>query len=140
MRTALLTAGLLLACSADPTVPAAGRVEHSLRYTADGPSGAQALAGRLVLSFPDDTTVSGSWVISWVPGADTTALVGPQVGSGTLVGSRLGDTLLLQLNPENADHNVGLRAVRTRAGYRGTWEWVTFAGPRTRGGFTAERN
>ena len=139
MRTALLTAALLLACSSDFTVPAASRLDHALRYTADGPSGAPALAGRLVLSFPEDTTVSGSWVISWVPGADTTALVGPQVGSGTLVGNRLGDTLLLQLNPENADHNVGLRAVRTPAGYRGTWEWVTFTGPRTHGEFSARR-
>jgi len=136
MRTLLLTSVLLSACSNDPvgrsTLPSGG-----FHYTAMSPAGTPVLTGRIRLAFPDDSTITGTWTIAWLPGADTTTPVGPQVGTGDLFGSRSGDALWIQLNPHNADHNVGLRALATTAGYTGEWEWVTFTGPHSRGSFAA---
>jgi hypothetical protein len=136
MRTILGVTGLLLACS---TAPAPRYLLRSgaFHYVARSPAGEPLLTGRLQLSFPDDSTIRGAWAIGWLPGGDTTAQVGPQVGTGDLIGVRSGDSVIIQLNPRNADHNVGLVAVAAAAGYAGKWEWVSFTGPRTAGTFTA---
>ncbi|MEO8635709.1 MAG: hypothetical protein ABI587_10580 [Gemmatimonadales bacterium] len=137
-RLSLFATLLLAACSSAPAGIAAARGD-GFQYTARSAAGQSLLTGRLQLAFPDDSTVTGTWTIAWVPGADTTMEVGPQVGAGILTGSRSGDTLRLQLNPNMADNNVGLRAVRTAEGYAGEWEWVAFTGPRSGGSFVAGR-
>ena len=65
------------------------------------------------------TSVGGS------AAADTSSPVGPQVGAGTLLGTRRGDTLMLELNPLYADNNVSLRGVARSTGLRGDWSWTT---------------
>ncbi len=129
---------LCFACSGGPAAPAALRGDR-LAYAAFSASGEPVLKGSIQLEFPDDTTVSGSWSIAWVAGADTTQPVGPQVGTGHLVGSRHRDTLWLELNPNFADNNVGLRAVATHRGWRGEWFWSGFPGQMSQGLFTAAR-
>lgn len=133
--------GVLLlcsACSGAPSAPAALRA-GGFEYSAFIVPGQPILQGRINLEFPDDSTVTGTWTIAWADGADTTLEVGPQVGIGRLVGTRHADTIVIQLNPDFADNNVGLLAVTTADGWRGEWEWVAFAGPRSRGPFTASR-
>ncbi len=140
MRSVLLASALvaLAACSTYPIAPApTGPGEF--RYVARAASGTTLLVGTLELTFPDESTVTGTWSIGWAPGADTTAEVGPQVGSGTLAGTRSETAMALNLNPSLADHNVFLQATTTAAGFHGAWEWSTFAGPRTRGQFAATR-
>jgi len=137
----VLQPGLLLlcfACSSGPAAPPALR-DGSFQYAAFSESGQQVLQGRLRLTFPDEATVTGTWRIDWAPGADTTAVVGPQVGTGQLVGARHGDTLVIELNPGNADNNVGLVAVTAGGGWQGEWEWVALTGPRSKGAFVASR-
>lgn len=129
---------LCFACSGGPSAPA-GLRDGRLDYRGYSASGEQVLRGSIQLEFHDDTTVTGSWSIAWVAGADTTQPVGPQVGTGALVGTRHGDTLRLELNPQFADNNVGLRAVATGSGWRGEWEWSGFPGLMSRGRFTASR-
>lgn len=136
MRTAFLALTLLIACADSPADGLALR-GGGFHYSAFGDSGQPLLTGRLNFSFPDDSTLNGTWSIAWIPGADTTLHVGPQVGSGAMVGSRRGDTLLIQLNPTFADNNVGLVAVPTADGYSGQWSWSTFAGPTAGGRFSA---
>lgn len=139
MRVSVICALLLCsACSGGPSAPAAMRA-GGFAYSASTPAGDPILNGRISFEFTDDSTVTGTWSITWVEGADTTLEVGPQVGSGLLVGTRHGDTMMIQLNPNYADNNVGLVAVPTAKGWRGEWEWVAFAGPRSRGPFTAYR-
>jgi hypothetical protein len=136
-----LQPGLLLlcfACSNGPSAPPALR-DGSFQYAAFTESGQRVLEGRLRLTFPNEATVTGTWSIDWAAGADTTAVVGPQVGSGQLAGTHQRDTLVIELNPGNADNNVGLVAVTTSPGWRGEWEWVTLTGPRSKGTFMAER-
>jgi hypothetical protein len=138
MRTLLLALLLLLGCA---DVPAGVSLLRSgeLRYTARGATGEPLLGGQLELTVADDSTVRGTWTIGWLPGADTTLPVGPQIGSGELTGTRSGDTLRIQLNPGYADNNVGLLAIVDASGYSGQWEWSTIVGPRSGGSFAASR-
>ena len=136
--TTVLSVALLLACSSTSTTNPVPR-NGSLRYLGRGPSGEAVLAGRLEFTFTDDSTLTGTWAIHWLPGADTTLQVGPQVGTGTLVGNRMGDGLLVQLNPGWADNNVDLNAGPTADGYSGQWSWTTATGPRSAGTFVIVR-
>lgn len=109
-----------------------------LRYTAFSLQGAPLVAGTLHLTVHGDSTVTGTWVIDWAAGADTTAQVGPQVGHGTLSGSALADgTVELNLNPLYADNNVFLSAAVVAAGFSGVWSWSGFPGVLSRGRFSA---
>ncbi|HET9709896.1 MAG TPA: hypothetical protein VFP39_16460 [Gemmatimonadales bacterium] len=109
-----------------------------LQYRASNQQGTELLAGSLRLAVHTDSTVTGTWQIDWVTGADTTAPVGPQVGHGTLSGRQLADgSVELNLNPLYADNNVFLNATVTVAGLSGEWSWSGFAGPIANGRFQA---
>lgn len=136
MRALFASLGLILACSGAPADSSAPRI-GSFRYSALSATGQPLLAGHIEFAFPDDSTLTGTWAIAWLPGADTTEQVGPQVGSGVLIGAYRGGTLLIQLNPTNADNNVALQAVPSAGGYAGHWDWITATGPRSGGAFVA---
>ncbi len=128
-------AALLAACGTGSSAFELG--DGELRYRATTETGRPLLEGSLSLTFPTDSTVTGTWQIRWSAGADTTSPVGPQVGTGTLIGTRRADTLLLELNPGYFDNNVSLRGVATGEGLKGNWTWATIAGPFTSGPFSA---
>ena len=109
-----------------------------LRYRATDTQGAALLTGGLRLVAHADSTVTGTWSIAWVAGADTATSVGPQVGSGTFSGRRLSDGQLeINLNPGYFDNNVFLTADRTVNGFSGSWSWSGLPGVLSRGGFSA---
>jgi len=110
----------------------------TLQYEATTTVGLPLLEGELVLRYPTDSTVAGTWSIRRSPGADPDIEVGPQVGSGTLVGMRDGNTLYLDLNPGWADNNVMLVGEASAGALRGRWTWSAFTGPRSSGRFTAQ--
>jgi hypothetical protein len=95
------------------------------------------LIGQITLDIAADSSVTGSWKLAWAPGADTTALVGPQVGTGLLAGRQAGTSLWLDLNPGWADYNVFLQADSRHPGYAGQWYVGTITGTRSSGTFTA---
>jgi hypothetical protein len=141
MRTrtsyALLLA-LIVACSGNGIAPWGSLKTAVLHYTAMSGRGVPLVAGSLRLVVHDDSIVAGTWSIDWVPGADTTARVGPQVGSGTFAGEQLADGAVhLNLNPSYADNNVLLSATVTRDGLAGEWSWSGFPGVLGSGPFTA---
>lgn len=137
MSYALLAAAVV-ACSGVGVTPTGSLKSAALRYNAASAQGVPLLAGSLSLAIHEDSTVTGTWVIDWVAGADTTARVGPQVGSGTFSGQQLSDgSVQLNLNPLYADNNVFLSATVTRDGFSGEWSWSGIAGPITTGRFTA---
>jgi hypothetical protein len=137
MRPIVLVAlaGLLAACSPEPIAPGLG--DGEFHYRAATSSGRPLLDGRLSLTFPTDSTVAGTWRIRRIAATDSVTPVGPQVGEGTLLGTRHGDTVTLELNPLYADNNVGLRGVTRSPGLRGDWTWSTITGPRASGPFVA---
>ena len=137
MSHALLLAAVV-ACSTNGAAPRGSLRNAVLHYSAASAQGVPLLAGSLRLTIHDDSTVTGTWVIDWIAGADTTARVGPQVGSGTFSGQELADgSVQLNLNPLYADNNVFLSATVTRDGFSGEWSWSGIAGPITTGRFTA---
>jgi hypothetical protein len=105
-------------------------------YQASGPDGAVLVVG--VLQFAPATTppYTGTWEFDWQQGADTTAVVGPQIGSGSFTATVDGARLMIQLNPQNADNNVGLVGCYNRTRMTGAWSFTTITGERARGAFT----
>lgn len=141
MRTrtsAALVIGVIGACSANGIAPRGSLKSAVLHYSAASAQGTPLLTGSLRLEAHDDSTVTGTWAIDWVAGADTTTPVGPQVGSGAFSGRLYGDgSLAVDLNPLYADNNVVLNAAVTTTGLSGQWTWSGFAGPLASGRFSA---
>jgi hypothetical protein len=138
---ALLACGLAGCTSGphaiDPTVIA--DLDGVYGYSAQS-GGADAVSGRVTLATHPDSSVSGSWELSRVPGSDTTLLVGPQVGTGTLAGAVAAGTVSLNLNPTWADNNVFLTVHASTPGeLTGTWWHSTIAGPVASGSVTLLR-
>jgi hypothetical protein len=143
----LLTTATALgsACSSGTTAAvspgdvAASDIRGSYRYLAYDSAGSLLLDGTLMLAPLDDSTLTGTWEIHWVPGADSTRPVGPQVGAGVLQGARTGDGWHLSLTPGWADNNVDLFAVAREGHLGGDWAHSTITGPYTGGSFQALR-
>lgn len=110
-------------------------------YVASTGVGTPVVYGTLTIyaNFSPINQISGAWDFHWYPRADTTAQVGPQIGTGNFTGVPTGDSVIIQLNPLNADNNVGLSGLWDGSKLVGTWEWVTITGPRTKGGFLLQR-
>ena len=136
MKNPFVLVLLVAACSSGSPI-AEGLPPDNVHYIGRSPAGVAVLDGRLHLDFSPDSVVSGSWEIHWLPGADTSLQVGPQVGSGRLSGQWQGATLVLDLNPGFADNNVILSATPVEHGWSGTWGWDTIHGIATEGNFTA---
>ena len=138
-RMTLACALAAAACSGNAVAPRASlSTDRALRYEAYADQFRLVLVGSLELVVHGDSTVSGSWTIGWAPGVDTTTRVGPQVGSGALLGRVLPDTSVwLDLNPGNADHNVFLRGATTVNGLSGRWGYSGIAGEQEHGRFMA---
>lgn len=155
-------AALALGCStvSEPLIASADRLEAgTYRYLTTTASGESLLEGVLTIAFAADTipdedsdqggacchwTITGTWESRWIPGADTSQEVGPQVGSGELRGAILhGEEqegrLLLDLNPYFADNNTGFNVERVGDRLVGTWGWTAFTGVRASGHVTVVR-
>lgn len=133
------------ACSGRASTPvspgdvAAKALSGSYRYLAYDSAGTLLLEGQLVLAPVDDSTLTGTWVIHWAPGADTTRPVGPQVGAGILHGAHTGARWHLTLTPGWADNNVELVGVAQEGDLAGVWAHSIITGPYTGGSFQATR-
>lgn len=110
------------------------------QYRAYDESGRALLVGTVTLAVATDSTLTGSWDIRWAPGADTTTIVGPQVGTGTLAGRSGAEHGTIDLNPGWADNNVYLLMDQTDEGLlAGEWQHSTLLGPVAQGRFKLQR-
>lgn len=139
----VLLAGVL-ACSGTPVTQATTvRLEDfrgAYTYRAFHEDGRLLLSGTVTFDVRDDSMISGSWVIAWAPGADTTAVVGPQVGAGQLGGELAGGQVRIDLNAGWADNNVYLAAEqRTAERIAGEWAHATLLGQIAQGRFELTR-
>ena len=130
----------MLACSGAPgtqtTAPRLEDFRDTYTYRAFHQDGRLLLTGTLTFDVRDESTIGGSWSIAWAPGADTTAVVGPQVGEGQLVGTLRRDAVRIALNPGWADNNVDLAAEqRTADRIAGQWSHSTILGQVAQGRF-----
>jgi hypothetical protein len=116
--------------------------ERTYTYTAFAEDGIRLLVGTIVLHprysrLDFEQEIEGSWTIGWAPGADTTSLVGPQVGSGVLAGVATEEGITLYLPQITTDSSVQLSGTVRNNEFRGEWSYTTIAGPVARGEFTA---
>lgn len=128
LTRSLLCAVVFAACS-DGTAPAPTG-DPSGAYTYLARVGFLAVVeGRVDLLVADDSSVTGTWKLQRVL-PNTGIEVGPQVGTGTLLGRRTDTGIWLDLNPGWADNNVFLALHPDSPGaLSGTWDHSTIAGP-----------
>lgn len=141
-----LLLGTSLAAACDSTSPT-GQLElapgGNYTYTAYSPSGAKVLQGSVHLEYgmmpalgAPPRALVGTWAIDWVPGADRSTPVGPQVGSGQMDGQTDDSGVKLAFLPNIVDSGAYLTGLVYGSAVSGTWHWSTIAGPSEQGRFT----
>ena len=103
-------------------------------YSGYNSKGLLLVVGSMTLALTDSQIVSGTWTLQCVSEGEN---VGPQTGSGTLMGSIQGTRVEVNLNPGWADNNVFLSGSIDKDRFSGTWMWSTFVGPTSEGKFEA---
>lgn len=111
-------------------------VRASYQYYGYARHGSLLVVGTMTLMFSDSLEVNGTWDLRSV-GGDPVPGIGPQVGTGKLVGSMQGKMITISLNPDYVDNNVFLSGTVSDTGITGTWEFVGFPGVMNRGTFRA---
>jgi hypothetical protein len=127
------------ACLPGDFGPAA--IAGTLDYVAWADSGTRLLEGVLTIMGQSNQHVSGTWEIHWAAGADTANPndIGPQMGTGDLIGVVQDTTVSIDLTPGFVDNNVGLLGCVTAEGFAGTWSHVGIAGEIAHGPFAATK-
>ncbi len=85
----------------------------------------------------DSVTVEGSWHLENLGNRTD---IGIQDGYGELIGHVDKSLISINLNPQNADHNVYLTGNMSDEIIEGDWIWATFRGPTNWGRFKAIKN
>ncbi len=80
--------------------------------------------------------IKGNWRLKKVGGQER---IGPQEGSGDLIGSIMKGEIYINLNPNIADANVNLRGTIEGKRFHGTWTFNGYAGTLSKGTFEAIR-
>lgn len=106
------------------------------QYTGYDEGGAKVVEGRLSLTALDGDKLKGSWELKQI---GEPKRIGPQVGSGDLLGTVSGTEVLIDLNPNMNDNNVNLRGTVEGKRYKGSWNYSGFAGSISKGTFEATR-
>lgn len=100
----------------------------------------QIVSGWLGMNDPDSMgQFTGAWSIKKYNPDPWPIDLGPQDGSGSLLGQVHGNELSIDLNPGWADNNVILVADTSYHRLLGTWHYSTFVGEVNRGAFEAIR-
>jgi len=104
------------------------------QYAGYDEGGAKIVEGRLSLTSLDGDRLKGTWELKQI---GEPKRIGPQVGTGELIGTVRGTEVLVDLNPNMNDNNVNLRGKVEGKRYKGTWSFVGFAGTLSAGTFEA---
>lgn len=83
-----------------------------------------------------DSTIFGNWEINKVGNPQN---IGPQIGKGELEGSFNDSVLVVELNLNYVDNNVGLVGSLEKNKYTGKWYYSSFIGLTNWGRFEAVR-
>jgi len=105
-------------------------------YTGLDSTGVKIVTGWIKIVFDDSTHISGEWELDKIGNPQN---IGPQVGSGNLVGSMVNNQLHLNLNPQYKDNNVFLICPYDDQKLTGIWNYAGFPGIINYGTFVAEK-
>jgi hypothetical protein len=114
------------------------------QYTGYDESGAKIVEGQLSITSVESRRIQaeesiqlkGNWLLNKV---GNQKMIGPQVGSGQLIGSIIKGELYLNLNPNISDSNVILKGTIEGKRFHGTWSFNGYAGAINQGTFEATR-
>jgi len=135
----------LLACStAKNSDPPKSVLIGDYQYTSYDKQGGKVVEGRLSITSVESKRVrsetviqlKGNWQLNKV---GTQEYIGPQVGSGDLVGSIDKDEIWIDLDPNISDANVFLNGKVEGKRFHGTWSFKGYAGTINQGTFEATR-
>jgi hypothetical protein len=107
------------------------------RYASYDTNGTAVVQGWLTIMYQDSGHITGEWNLEKIGNPQG---IGPQVGTGNLVGSFYEGKLFIELNPQFRDNNLQLAGEVENGYYGGQWFWISFAGISGRGTFEAVRN
>ncbi len=105
-------------------------------YTGYDSTGVKIVQGWIKIVFDDSTAISGEWELDKIGDPQN---IGPQVGSGTLMGNLENNQLFLNLNPDYVDNNVFLICSYDDQQLAGKWNYSGLPGIINYGTFIAER-
>jgi len=94
----------------------------------------QVVKGFITIVRDESNSISGDWQLE---ATGDPSGIGPQVGSGKLVGAVDGERIWIGLNPDYVDNNVMLAGRISGSVISGTWEYVGFPGVLAQGTFRA---
>ena len=114
------------------------------QYTGYDKQGGKVVEGRLSITSVESRRIrsevsiqiKGNWQLNRVGKQEN---IGPQVGSGDLVGSIIDGDILIDLNPNIDDSNVNLRGKIDGRRFHGTWSFDGYARAISQGTFEATR-
>ena len=106
-------------------------------YTSYDTTGVALVRGWFTMVWIDSGAIEGEWHFQAV---GSPRHIGPQVGSGSLVGGVNGEHLCIELNPQFADNNLSLTGALTNDVFSGQWAWISYIGVTNHGPFIAARN
>jgi hypothetical protein len=134
---ASLTLGFFRCSNGEPNPPSNSFSPGDYAYSGLDSNGKQVISGTLKLVEVKDGRIKGTWDLKQVgPGEK----LGPQIGTGDFAGTIGQDGgIYIDLNPGTADNNIFLNGKFENGELRGNWHYSTFAGPTTKGIFTARR-
>lgn len=110
--------------------------EGAFTYIGYDSTDIKIVKGWIKINFDDSTTISGEWELDKIGDLQN---IGPQLGSGQLIGSVQDSQLFLNLNPQYADNNVFLICPYNNQKLIGKWNYVGFPGIINYGCFVAEK-
>lgn len=114
------------------------------QYSGYDGSGRKILNGRLTIisvqphrnKHEDSYEIKGYWRLNKI---GDPKMIGPQTGTGELVGSIDKGEIHIDLNPHMSDNNVTLQGKIEGRRFHGTWRYSGFAGSISEGTFEATR-
>ncbi|MBT4453661.1 MAG: hypothetical protein HOC49_06415 [Candidatus Marinimicrobia bacterium] len=113
--------------------------DNQYEYTAYyGKSLRICVQGEMEINIEKDSTITGTWKTELVEGFSGND-VGPQIGTGELIGGINDGKLYLQMNPGFIDNNIDLTGGGIVDEYSGTWVWISFAGITSSGSFELKK-
>ncbi len=112
--------------------------EGKYYYSGYDSSGTPVSQGWFSVAYTDSANFTGTWQIDKLI---ENANIGPQSGSGELIGTIDSDNVYIGLNPNMADNNVSLYGTyRIPGGLNGEWTYTGFPGIINKGTFSAYRS
>lgn len=123
-------------CDKDNSINGIKIPKGAYAYSGYDSTGVKIVQGWIKISFDDSTTISGDWELDKIGDPQN---IGPQVGTGTLMGNLQNNQLFLNLNPNYIDNNVFLICPYDDPKLTGKWNYAGFPGIINYGSFVAEK-